>query len=151
MKYKLYAISDSNNKYFKEIRGIRYAYQYHLLPPNATWIDKEYDNLIEREPDLFLKNELGRDINFAKYKANNNYTDIIEITIDELKTTNRFKKHKKEEKLKKLLNRKERKEKRALKRSLLVALQDEHPELVTEILEEKDKIDNEDQLDTDIE
>jgi len=79
MKYKLYCINRN------EIRGLRYYYQYHLLPKNAEWIKKEFDSEKDGIPELFFIED-GKRINFTKYKANANLTDIIQITPLELES-----------------------------------------------------------------
>ena len=150
MKYKLYAISDPNHLYYKEIRGIRYSDQYHFLPFNATYINKEYDTEKDGDigRDLFFKDESSRqDINFAKYRVNDDYTGIVQISLPELKENPRYKKHKGEEEVKKLMDKKLKKAIRQQKRDILQALRVSNPELDEHITTHKNILDAEDASD----
>ena len=92
MKYKLYYIKDQNNVYYNEIRGIRFDHQYNQIPDYAEYIQKEYDSNTDGIIDLFFS-ENGNHINFAKYKTNETFTDIVEITEQELQSNPRYTEH----------------------------------------------------------
>jgi hypothetical protein len=144
MKYKLYAIKNKDHPYFKEIRGIRYEYQYHQIPDCAQWIDKEYDDGIDFIPQFFHKDELGNVTNFARWKANDDFTDILSIEIDEMKASDRYKDHIKEEKVKKLLSKKIQKLELDNKRTALARIRIDNPNLADHVDKLKTKLDEED-------
>ena len=89
MKYKFYTIVEENHRYFREIRGIRFEGQYDNLPVFAKYINKEYSVEKDGVPDLFFKDN-GKDINFARYKANSDLTDIVLINPSELESNPRY-------------------------------------------------------------
>lgn len=143
MKYKLYYIKDQNHQYYNEARGIRYDHQYQHLPDCAEYIKKEYDSEKDKIPDLFFR-ENGQEINFAKYKANADFTDIIEITPTELINNLRYQKEKKEKRVKQNLEKALAKNKRTEKITELEKIKITNPELVTEAQIEIDKLKAED-------
>lgn len=147
MKYKLYAIKDFNHEYYKEIRGIRFEHQYHLLPECAQWISKEYNETKNPIPQLFHKDEFGKDINFARWKANDDFTDIVSIGIDEMQASERYKRYIKEIKVKKHLAKKMRKLERDHKRTVLEEIKVEFPNLSTQVNSLKTQLDEEESND----
>jgi hypothetical protein len=139
MKYKLYYIKDQNHQYYNEIRGVRFDYQYQRLPDCAEYIKKEYDSDKDPIPKLFFQEE-NKDINFAQYKANPDFTDIVKITPTELINNPRYQKEKKEKQLKQNLEKALAKNKRLEKITELEKIKISNPDLAIHAQAEIDKL-----------
>ncbi len=143
MKYKLYTFPSPSHHYSKEIRGIRFDYQYHLLPEGSEYIAKEYDADIDGIPLLFHKED-GVETNYPSYIANESLTDIVPITIEGSKEKPHYAKIEKKRKLEKLLEKEAKKELRQQKKSRLTSLKNKHADLVEVIDEHLGDLDKED-------
>ena len=143
MKYKLYTFPSPSHHYSKEIRGIRFEYQYHLLPEGAEYIAKEYDAEIEGIQSLFHKED-GVETNFPTLQANEDLSDVKSISIAESKVRPHYSKIRKKKKVERLLEKELKKILRKQKRNILITLKTNFPELEEEIVESTNAIDLED-------
>lgn len=134
MKYKLYTFANPSHHYSKEIRGIRYEYQYHLLPEGAEYINKEYDTDKDRTPSLFHKKD-GIETNYPTLQANEDLTDVLPLSVSESKTKPHYSKIRKKKKVEQLLEREIKKALHQQKRNILIKLKTNFPELEEEITE----------------
>jgi hypothetical protein len=143
MKYKLYAFPSPSHHYSKEIRGIRFDHQYHLLPEGAEYINKEYNTDKDGIPALFHKED-GVETNYPTLQANEDLSDTLPLPISTSKAKPHYAKIRKKKKVERLLEKEIKKALRQQKKNALTTLKTKFPELEEEITEATSAIDAED-------